>query len=468
VSIFEEKYTEFATPRQTCPAGHGAQAAGSEAKGRTCVARALPVALLCLSALLAFAACSRRGQSSLGPLGESGALSTQAIQPAPSGATEGGQVGFFLDVSGSITVRQLGPNGSQQPGAATAANGGEAPAAGAATPADGIPAGQGAPIPPRIGDPIYAPDSIQTGVDSTCKIQFGEGALVELTPGSRIEIPVFPKIAAGGTPPPPVVIVEAGIVLFSVARQASGAALFATTGSAVVATRGADFLVAHPNDHTEIAVGRGAVQVGLSRLSPGAPPLPTKVSAAAPTTPVVSVEAIIKDGVGPSPIDVRAGYEIAVPSAEARGTGGSAAASGAPASIAGSIGGAALAPRPLSAAYRALLFHGDRSAMPGKPLMTPQGGAKPSGSSTGSMVGAAGTPAAAPSGGSSAPPTSVAAGGTPAPATAASAAATGGAAVSGSAPTTTSSSGAIQAGPTPPTAPSAPADPAPPSLRAAE
>ena len=417
MSDIGEKYTEFTSQRQTGHAGEGTPTAASAAEGsrRARAERARRAALLCLLLPLALAACSKRPQSPLGPLGESGALSTQAIQPAPSGATEGGQVGFFLDVSGSIGVRQLGPNGAQQPSAAGAPTG--------STP----PAGQSAPIPPRIGDPIYAPDSIQTGVDSTCRIQFGEGALVELTPRSRIEIPAFPKIAAGGVPPPPVVIVEGGIVLFSVARQASGDALLATTGSTVVATRGADFLVARLDARTEVAVGRGAVQVGLSRLPPGAPPL----SPAAPgaRAPAAGVETIIKDGVGPNPIDVRAGFEIAVPSA----TGKSPTAAG---STAGSA--SALTPRPLSAAYRALLFHNDRSVIPEEPLMKPQGGgAGEHGSGVNRQAG-------------DAPATSSGSPGT------------------GPSPSQSAPGAAVQAGPTPPSDPTAPSTPAAPSLRSAE
>ncbi len=452
MSVFEEKYTEFAHPRQTYCAARAVRSDAAEAHrpARIRAAYAFPAVFLCLAALLALAGCAKRGQSSLGPLGESGALSTKAVQPAPSGATEGGQVGFFLDVSGSITVRQLGPNGAQQPGATvngrTATNGGGASAAGAAIPPGAVPAGQGAPIPPRIGDPIYAPDSIQTGIGSTCKIQFGEGVLVELTPRSSIEIPSFPKIAAGGTPPPPVVIVEDGIVLFSVARQASGNALFAATGSAVVATRGGDFLVARLKARTEIAVGRGTVQVGLSRLPSGPTPAAATGSAAAAGTPVIGVETVIGDGVGPNPIDVHAGYEIAVPSALTPGSAGSAAATGAGGSTAPSGGESAPTQRPLSPAYRALLFRGDRSVLLGEPLMKPQGdGADAS-------DGSASAPTAA---------ADITRGGTQGAAAAANAGAQG----AGSA---AAAGAATQAGPTPPAPPEAPSDPAPPSLRSAE
>ncbi len=466
-----EKYTQNSGKRQI--PGACADGLSSGALSRASAGKLARPALLCLAALLALAACSKGARSSLGPLGQSGALSTQAVQPAPTGATEGGQVGFFLDLSGSITVRQLGPNGSA----------GNRPSAGGAAPAGGpqsLPGAQGAPIPPRIGDPIYAPDSIETGVDSSCRIQFGENALVELTPRSHIEIPAFPKVPVGGTPPPPVVIVEGGTVLFSVARQAAGDALLATAGTAAVGTAGADFLIARLGSATDIAVGRGAVRVGRG-LSAGA-------EAAAP-----SAEAILKSGLGPSPTLLRAGYQLSVPSAGKGVPSGGAATPVAPsASGTAPAGEPELAPQPLSSAYRALLFRNDRSALPPEPLMTPQppraGAGSPAAVSptTGDSPAATGASAPAAGGGSAgsgasvAPaPSGAAAGGGSAASRASGAASpqSAGASASSSAAPSAPPAGADPSargaarpdgGPTPPAAPAAPSLPTPPSLRSAD
>ncbi len=254
-----------------------------------------------LAALLALALASCTRQSGGPPPAEN-----TPVLPAPSGPTEGGQIGFFLNVSGTVTASGAGQSSE----------------------------------PVRIGDPIFAPETIETAPLAACRIQLGTNALVDLEDSTRIELPSesppAPKSASSG----PVearsgegaqlVLVDKGTALFSVGRVAAGDALAVATRGARARTSGADFLVNVAGDRTTLAVGRGAARA--------------KPAAAGASGP--SAEETL----------IRGGFQL-------------------------TIGAGAGAPVPLASEYRDLLFRGSPSDS-GAPAAEPSPGA-PSGASQG-------------------------------------------------------------------------------------
>lgn len=358
MSVVAGKYTEIATIGQT----RRRELGGPASSWRSAPLRAASLAAIaCLLSLSVLAGCSRRAPNALGPLGASGALSTHSVQPAPTGATEGGQVGFFLDVSGTVTVHQPGGAAGRPAAGESSVGAANPPTPGERGGARGGASGEGGPgaaeeasvpLPPRIGDPIYAPDEIRTGDGSTAQIQLGDNALVRLDPASAIEIPPFPRIAPGSKPPALVVLVQRGTVLFSVAPQSPGSALLATANGFVVESRSADFLIARGSAGSEVAVGRGEVRIG-SRLAGE-----RASNGSGRPAQAVTAEEIIEAGVGPEPIGLGAGRQLSIPQAATPGA------------------LSALSPAPLSEANRARLLPSERGSTAQEQLMQPQGGAE--------------------------------------------------------------------------------------------